>query len=303
MKKKIFSALCGVMLVAFAAAQLPISFWDASSNGIYSPTSSNVGIGTTDSPHRLTIAGSVFDSVNLQNGATAGLYIGDRVAEFGAGVTVDGGYSQLLLNDFNHLGLTKYWWAVGNPRTGGATIVGDSNEIRFKVGGNAAFVYMYVDTTVINNTLKITKGAGPNAILTSDAIGQCSWSSKLNGVDFTEYFLHSDTISKLTSKSFVQNSYTPLVSSGINSTAGDSATINFLRGRFRKDTSGNTFTLTNCHITISSIITLTLATPGLTAGYQISVQEYPGSAIIFFETAGVGAAPSTNVDINFVVSN
>lgn len=89
----------------------------------------------------------------------------------------------------------------------------------------------------------------------------------------------------------------------INTTAGDAATINASAGRFRKDNSGSTFTLTNSFISSNSIILLTLVTTGITTGYQLSVQAGSGSATITFETAGVGAAPSANCDVDFIVIN
>jgi len=90
---------------------------------------------------------------------------------------------------------------------------------------------------------------------------------------------------------------------GINTTAGDGATIDSHTGRFRKDTSGSSFTLTNSYITTNSIVVLTLVTTGITAGYQLSVQAGSGTATITFETAGVGAAPNANCDVNFWVIN
>lgn len=92
-------------------------------------------------------------------------------------------------------------------------------------------------------------------------------------------------------------------STSINTTAGDSATMNVASGRFRKDTTGSTFTLTNSLITANSIILLTLVTAGLTTGNQLSVVAGAGSATITFETAGVAAAPSANADVNFFIIN
>lgn len=89
----------------------------------------------------------------------------------------------------------------------------------------------------------------------------------------------------------------------IDATAGDAATINALAGRFRKDTSGTTFTLTNSFITANSIITLTIGTVGITTGYDLAVVPGAGSAVITFQTAGVAAAPSANCDVNFHVLN
>lgn len=90
----------------------------------------------------------------------------------------------------------------------------------------------------------------------------------------------------------------------IDTTAGDSATINALNGRFRKDTGGNTFTLTNSFITANSIITLTMASSSGITGYDApQVAAGAGSAVITFSTAGVPAPPTANLDINFFIAN
>lgn len=90
---------------------------------------------------------------------------------------------------------------------------------------------------------------------------------------------------------------------GIDTTAGDSATINSTAGRFRKDATGSTFTLTNSYITANSIIILQYASdPGIT-GFDNIVVAGAGSAVITFTTSGVAAAPTNNTDMNFWVIN
>lgn len=89
----------------------------------------------------------------------------------------------------------------------------------------------------------------------------------------------------------------------INTTAGDSATINAIAGRFRKDTTGTTFTLTNSFITANSIINLTYASDSGITGFDFFVVAGAGSAVITFTTSGVAAAPTANTDINFLVIN
>lgn len=101
----------------------------------------------------------------------------------------------------------------------------------------------------------------------------------------------------------ITNSGLAISTKSINTTAGDSATINSVAGRFRKDTSGTTFTLTNSYITANSIIVLTNTTAGITTGNQLSVVAGSGSAVITFETDGVATAPSANMDVNFWVIN
>jgi hypothetical protein len=83
----------------------------------------------------------------------------------------------------------------------------------------------------------------------------------------------------------------------INTTAGDSATIDAISGRFRKDTSGATFTLTNSFINANSIILLTMVQLDATATRAV-VSATSGSATITFD-----AAPTSNLDVNFLVIN
>ena len=86
-------------------------------------------------------------------------------------------------------------------------------------------------------------------------------------------------------------------SSAVDTTAGDAATINRMAGRFRKDTSGTTFTLTNSLISSSSIVILTFASDDATAT-RSTVSAGSGSATITFN-----AAPTANCDVNFMVVN
>lgn len=90
----------------------------------------------------------------------------------------------------------------------------------------------------------------------------------------------------------------------ISTTAGDAATLNKIHGRFRKDTSGSTFTLTNSYITANSTVVVGfLSDPGAT-GYDMPiVVPGSGSAVITFKTAGAAAAPANNTDCYFLVIN
>lgn len=94
-------------------------------------------------------------------------------------------------------------------------------------------------------------------------------------------------------------------STGINTSAGDAATINAPSGRFRKDNSGSVFTLTNSLIGTNSLIILTPVTAGLTGGKYLTVQAGTGSATITFEdiSTGVATAPSGSMDVNFWIVN
>jgi len=91
---------------------------------------------------------------------------------------------------------------------------------------------------------------------------------------------------------------------GINTSAGDAATINSPAGRFRKDTSGSSFTLTNDQITANSIIIITFASdPGITGYDAPVVTAGAGSATITFKTNGAASAPTADTDVNFYVIN
>lgn len=141
----------------------------------------------------------------------------------------------------------------------------------------------YVDSATSSNRIAL----GSNALATAD--NQFRIPTTITSVAFDNATILSEGLA-ITSKT-------------INTTAGDSATVNSVAGRFRKDTSGTTFTLTNSYITANSIIILTNTTAGITTGNQLSVVAGSGSAVITFETDGVAAAPSANMDINFWVIN
>lgn len=95
-----------------------------------------------------------------------------------------------------------------------------------------------------------------------------------------------------------------ITSKAINTTTGDIATINAVAGRFRKDNSGTTFTLTNSYITANSIVMLQIATVGLTAGNNVAVVAGSGVTTITFQSAaGIAEAPNASADVNFWVIN
>jgi hypothetical protein len=105
------------------------------------------------------------------------------------------------------------------------------------------------------------------------------------------------------SGSILINADIQFVSKSIDTSAGDAITINSPVGRFRKDTSGTTFVLTNKYITTNSIIILQYASdPGVT-GFDNIVSSGMGSCSITFTTSGVPAAPTNNTDMNFLIFN
>lgn len=85
----------------------------------------------------------------------------------------------------------------------------------------------------------------------------------------------------------------------INTTAGDAATIDSPAGRFRKDATGATFTLTDSYVTANSIILLTAANAAVDAtAVTWTVSAGSGTATITFV-----AAPTANFDMNFLIIN
>lgn len=83
----------------------------------------------------------------------------------------------------------------------------------------------------------------------------------------------------------------------INTTSGDSATIHKAAGRFRKDGSGTSFTLTNNLVTANSIVLVTLATGQGTVG-NISLDAVPGAGSVVINFS---AQPNADCDVNFFV--
>jgi len=87
--------------------------------------------------------------------------------------------------------------------------------------------------------------------------------------------------------------------STVNTTAGDAATINAISGRFRKDATGATFTLTNSYITANSIVVVTPANAAIDATATTwTVSTAGGNVVVTFN-----AAPTANFDMNFIVIN
>lgn len=85
----------------------------------------------------------------------------------------------------------------------------------------------------------------------------------------------------------------------IDVTSGDAATIDKVAGRFRKDNSGTTFTLTNSLVTANSIILVTAANAAMDAtAVSWTVSAGAGSFVVTFV-----AAPTADFNMNFLVIN
>lgn len=85
---------------------------------------------------------------------------------------------------------------------------------------------------------------------------------------------------------------------GINTTAGDAATINAVVGRFRKDATGTTFILTNSYVDANSIVILTFA-----SSHGVAITETIATAGAGTFTASLTPQPLVNTDINFLIIN
>ena len=157
--------------------------------------------------------------------------------------------------------------AVGAPSF---SFVSDTNTGMYRIGAdnigfatNGTLAFDVTSAQVVRANVAITADADNGAALGSTTVG---WSN-----------LYMET--------------------GINTTAGDAATINAPAGRFRKDTTGVTFTLTNSVITANSIVLLANHNTGMEA-IGLSVVAGAGSATISFS-----AAPGSNFDVGFWVIN
>lgn len=90
----------------------------------------------------------------------------------------------------------------------------------------------------------------------------------------------------------------------IDTTRGNTATINARSGRFRKQNgSGTDFTLTNNFIIdANTVVIVCFASPPGATGYDAPiVVTSPGQAVIYFKTASAAAVPANDCDINFLV--
>jgi len=286
-------------------------------NVVLNPLAGNIGIGTLTPNYKLQVhsTGGLMQITNTAQGSasTDGLVLGSA------------GDAYFINRENTDIQL----WANNAERfkilsTGGSRTIDGAN----------GDVYHYVENTT-NGTasragIRLTDGAGfgqwvfagSNYTIVSpwasSMVGFTSaaggWKMVGNGVPIsfctnTDLTTASLTLAanQGTATFSVSVSTTNLIAGNksINTTSGDASTQNAMAGRFRKDNSGTTFTLTNSFITANSIITLTPVTAGLTGGKYLTVQAGTGSAIITFEdaTTGVATAPSADMDINFQVTN
>lgn len=149
-------------------------------------------------------------------------------------------------------------------------------------GGNDVSLQILADSNSSNYAINIGSGAA-------------SFKGIIYGTDISANFVSGSLINQ----GYAAATYAPKPTVSINTTAGDSATINQLAGRFRKDTSGSTFALTNSFITSNSIILLTAANSAIDASATNWTVSISGSVA----TITFNAAPTANFDMNFLVIN
>lgn len=250
--------------------------WMAASST--TPTSSNFAMRVSSSITYINSAGSTGD-VQLSYLGTTRYIFGARDLSFTPNIRTSG---------------TGHVFTLTSPASTGLTASTEVNGLVYSLSTNRQWAtgalttqreflinaptYRFVGASTITNaaTLAITGSpiAGTNATITNS---MALWIQ--GGV-----FRFDDGL--------VSGSKT------IDTTAGDAATINAICGRFRKDTTGATFTLTNSYITANSIIFLTLASDPGVASSALFVTAAAGSATITFQTL-----PLANTDVNFFVIN
>ncbi len=202
---------------------------------------------------------------------------------------------------------------VGNSTDGKSILVSSGDYISNPTGnsqinlGGATDIFQWTDDAGDEGSAEIYGSA--SSMFMQNPFGTIEFEevdmNLLHGtqINFDSPIIHFPNVTAATMACFDLSKNLVSVTTGINTTAGDSATINARAGRFKKDTSGSTFTLTNSFITADSIILLTMASdPGIT-GFDLYVTAGSGSAVITFETSGVAAAPANNLDVNFYIIN
>lgn len=268
--------------------------------GLAQGGNTNVAIGSN------TLAGVVGSSTASDNTA-----VGSGAAQ---SITTGGrnlvtGMQALFSNTTGTGNVISGYHAALNVNADHNTVLGYEALLTSTAGArNSSVGYQTLYTTLGNNNVGIGYFAGHYGTFTNhvwidnldrtDSANQAR-ESLIHGVTNTDSSLQTVQINAVTSMLGLTD-----IRKGINTTAGDGATIDAFAGRFRKDTSGTTFTLTNALITANSIIVVSFASdPGATGYGSPVVVAGAGSAVITFMTAGSAGAPGNDTDVNFVVVN
>ena len=243
---------------------------------------SDVTPGTFDTS---TILGS-FCSVTGPNGVALGS--GATAGEQSVAITATVSHTNSIGIGYNANSTANNQLILGG---GGGTEINDAY-----IGGGV------VTASPPNVVVNATGGLGTNTAGASITIaGGKGTGNATTGGDIN--FATSDaggsgtTLQSLTTKFTIKKSGSIEIPKTIDTSAGDSVTIDKVHGRFRKDTTGTTFTLTNAYITANSTVHLTPCQIDATAT-SWGVAAGAGSAVITFN-----AAPTANFDMNFLVIN
>lgn len=266
----------GIFRVGQGTSTLDIGQVTAGSSALWmaqaSPTTTNYALSHSGTTFTVLNAPTTAGTISFSAGGS-----GTSLAAF-RGPQTSSVVTSYAFTPANEAGLTagteKKTFDVATATIGHAT--GALTTQRFAVINAPTYSFIGASTLTTAATLAITAApiAGTNATITNSiALWVQGGKTQLDG-DFA-------TGNKV-----------------IDTTAGDAATINSIAGRFRKDTTGATFTLTNSFITANSIILLTYSSdPGVISS-SLFVVPAAGSAVITFQTV-----PLANTDVNFFVIN
>ncbi len=224
----------------------------------------------------------------------------------GSGYTMDAAPYGLLITETGGVTITLDPF-VGLQQVnavGSQSNVGPANISLSDADGKGTNIFadiMSMTDAVINTSYKsdgilsdaaytITAGTASSASIQINADGQIM----LNGTADQNVLLRPNGTGKI-----VCNKDLLFTDKVIDVTAGDAATIDSPTGRFRKDNSGTSFTLTNAYVTANSILLLTPANAAIDAtATHWTADKGAGTVTITFN-----AAPTSDFNMDFLVIN
>lgn len=253
-----------------------------------------LGLGTATPTQKIELLGTNNDTVQIKLRYTP------------SGLGTNGGAGAFIETDGGRTFLTRTSLGQAIPSV---FFIKDDDEIRISANNTEGFKLDNAGTTTIGQTLTaLTAGnvgigtIAPTAklhVLSTYSVALKTVSSTTTTASHAAIFTSSNgTLFSVRGDGAIATTYT------VDASAGDAATIEAPSGRFRKDASGTSFTLTNASITANSIIVCNIATVGLTAGNCIVPVAGSGSAVFTFQSAaGAAEAPNASADVNFWIMN